>query len=171
MYDGRRREKPRALTLIELLVAAVILGVVAALAIPRLSHAAPRDRAEELRHALAVVRTAIELYYDDHGAYPGAGLENAEEASDAFVIQLSADSAASHQENRPSRLGPYLAESMPSCPVADCAHASRVAVRCGAHELRGDPTLDAGWIYDPQTGHIIANSTQMDANGARFDQY
>lgn len=137
----------RALTVVELLLAVAILGVLAALSLPAISHAAPSDEVE-LRASLARLRTAIALYRDEQGCYPGGGgpIE-----SDELIRALTS----------PPRV--YLEGGWPKSPFAD---ADAAPVR-----LSGSGPSRAHWVYDPQTGYITADSDGVDARGVRYDQY
>lgn len=73
----KRMRNQRGVTLIELLVVVVILGIIAAVAIPMV--AGNQDKAEEHTNLqnLNILQDALERYYIDHGKYPVAteGLE------------------------------------------------------------------------------------------------
>lgn len=57
-------------TLIELLVVVLILGILAAIALPQYQKAVTKSRAANLQHLLAAVVDASNLYYLQHGVYP-----------------------------------------------------------------------------------------------------
>lgn len=59
------RRRQRGLTLIELLVAMLILSILAAAALPYAEVTVQRQREIELRRALRTVRTAIDRFHDD----------------------------------------------------------------------------------------------------------
>ena len=172
--------KTSGFSLIELIVAVVILGVLAALAIPRFSQGAVNQNEADLRTNLAVLRTAIEMYYHDHGAYPAqrpAGAVGAEVGTAAaFIRQLTQYTDAEGQTcATPSdvfRHGPYLRNGVPPCPVS-AGHASAlVHLIAGEAEPAYDPTAaDAGWTYNCETGYIAANSPGEDLLGVRYDSY
>lgn len=171
--------KQRAFSIIELVVAVVILGVLAAMAIPRVSQGAT-DRAESgLKTDLAVLRTAIELYYHDHGAYPGqkpAGSGAPEAGTAAFVRQLTqytdAEGHASPTPSETSCHGPYLEHGIPTCPVSPVCPSARVYLIAGvAVPAHSQAAGDAGWIYNCETGYIAANSRDVDGRGVCYDSY
>jgi type II secretion system protein G len=63
-----RREK--GFTLIELLVVIAILGVLAAIAIPRITTSTATAKANACATNIDIMNTQIEMYYADKGEYP-----------------------------------------------------------------------------------------------------
>ena len=61
--------KKTGFTLIELLVCVVVIGILAAVAIPRFAHAKARSRAAAIRSDLRNLATAQEEYLSEHGEY------------------------------------------------------------------------------------------------------
>jgi len=59
-------------TLIELLVVIAVLGILAAVAIPRLTGVTDRARMSEYVSAGGTIRSAMEMYYAEEGEYPDA---------------------------------------------------------------------------------------------------
>lgn len=149
------------------IIVIIILGILAALAIPQFTTSTEDAKTSTLKGSLSVFRGAINLYYHEHNStYPGAvkidGTGTATAAGDnpdAFTKQLTQysardgeTSAARDPANFP--YGPYL-QAIPENPsnnlntvqVVDTA--SPIAV--------GDVTGSAGWIYSKQTGEIRAH--------------
>ena len=172
----KRADRKIGVSVVELIIAIVILGLVAAIAIPRLSRASGRNTIEDdLRHRLSVLRTAIELYRNQHEAYPGvvAGTP-AEDAAAAFVAQLTGRTRADGRACRAARadcFGPYLREGLPRSPFQKSAGPGRVFVWSEAGEPRASGAIDADWLFDCRTGYLIVNDPGKDAEGKRFDQY
>lgn len=175
----RRRSDSRGLSLIEMIVAIVILGVIAALTIPRFSQAASTSPEEKLRRRLAVLRIAIDRYYEDHGDYPGmraAGGSYGGAADPCAVInQLTLytdpEGRVSPTLDDQYYLGPYLRDGMPTCPVRPDAPIATLYVIDPSQRPQANPEIEAVWIYNHHTGYIAANCDLTDADGERFDSY
>jgi general secretion pathway protein G len=168
-----------AFSIVELIVVVVILGLLAAMAIPRFSQGATGDAESDLRTDLAVLRTAIEMYRHDHGAYPGqqpAGGTAPARTAAAFIRQLTqytdAEGHASLSRSATFCYGPYLRNAIPACSVAAPRPSARVCVITGSAVPAYDRNASrAGWVYNCDTGYIAANSDHADADGLRYDSY
>ncbi len=128
-------------TLIEILIVVVILGILAAIVLPQFTSAADESRTNSLKMTLFRVRTQIEIYYQQHGAYPSlATLEDqltlaSNDAGDTAAIGTSG-----------YKLGPYLQE-FPLNPETGTNTVSAGAVGTSA------------WYYDETTGELKANNS------------
>ena len=65
--------KKKGFTLIELLVVVAIIGLLATLSIVALNNARARARDAKRVADVKQIQTALELYYNDQGAYPTGG--------------------------------------------------------------------------------------------------
>lgn len=158
----RRPRLQDGFTLVELLIVVVILGVLAAIAIPQFSASTDDSKAAALDATLSNLRTAIELYYQQHGSYPSAvaagGSFGAVNTEAAFVAQLvkytSATGAASNTKDATYKYGPYLKKStVPTDPIKNVATVEVVtAGSLGMTATSGDP---GGWKFDNKTGQLI----------------
>jgi len=166
-------------SLVEVVLAVVILGLLAALTIPRLSTAAtPPDEGALLREHLKVMRVAIERYYQDHGVYPGAlghGQTAAGEPT-TVIAQLTrytdADGHVSDVRDARHRFGPYLRDGVPPCPVPPRIGRTGLCILAGDERPDFAPDApDAGWLYNPRTGRIAVNSDVVSPDGRGYISY
>lgn len=156
------RKQNRGFSLIELVIVVVIIGILAAIAIPRLSRGASGAGDSALSGNLKILRTAIDLYATEHGGtYP---------ATATFVTQLTqfTDDSGTVSSTKTSTAvyGPYL-RGVPTLPVGAKKGQNGVDLVANA------ATATVGWIYDPTTGTIRANTTagETDAKGSLYSAY
>ena len=72
----------KGFTLIELLVVIAIIGILSTSAMVSLNGARSKARDALRKGDMAQMRTALNLYYDDHEAYPSCGVVNEDEDDD-----------------------------------------------------------------------------------------
>jgi prepilin-type N-terminal cleavage/methylation domain-containing protein len=161
-------------TLVELLIVVIILGALAAIAIPQFTTSSEDAKLSALDTSLAELRSAVELYYHQHnGVYPGAKKEtdgsdvgNATDAATAFEKQLllysSAAGVTSTTKTATYKYGPYLKKALPKNPYNDLN-----TVLCDIAEDQIDIAASsgtAGWKFYTITGRLIANDGSHDSN-------
>jgi len=72
----RNFNSTKGFTLIELMIVIVILGILAALAIPHYSDMVWKAKQARAKNSLAALRSAVSTYYaDNEGIYPSANLQ------------------------------------------------------------------------------------------------
>lgn len=124
-------------TLVELVVVIMILGILAAVAVPKLVTTTSTATDNSLRQTLGVVRDAIELYTANNpGKFPGA---------DGSADTLKAD------------LKKYLRNEFPKSPVGNKSDSVNVV------SVAADAALpiggNFGWVYNATDGRFSANSS------------
>ncbi|MBN1765054.1 MAG: prepilin-type N-terminal cleavage/methylation domain-containing protein [Sedimentisphaerales bacterium] len=173
------RNKRKGFSMVELVIVIIILGIIAAIAIPRISSGSKNAGEAALRANLATVRNAIDWYYGEHKmSFPGAkadGLGNAAGSQTAFFNQLTmysdADGNCSASKDVAFPYGPYIRGSFPSLPVGANSGTNTVTVNASADPLESAAGDGTGWIYSTATGEIIANADETGADGATYDNY
>ena len=156
------RSADRAFSLVELVIVLVIIGIVAAIAVPRITRGATRASAVALRSDLATLRNAIELYRAEHeGALPAVG-RFADQMTKFSNLAGNAFSTSPDVANG-IVLGPYL-KAIPPLPVG---------ARRGATGVAAVSADGVGWIYTEATGRIRANTlvAEIDASAILFSTY
>ena len=171
MKKGNRKEEG-GFTLVELIIVIIIIGILAALAIPQFVSSTRDAQEATLSGDLAVMRNAINLYYHQHSStYPGAVKEDGTGAAtgagdnpDAFINQLSQytneqgqTSATLDRVNFP--FGPYLMRGVPDNPLAVAgADVDGVSVTTDNTTMTADADPAVGWKFSKNTGEWIANN-------------
>ena len=181
----------RGFTLVELLIVAIILAILAAIVVPQFATTTTDAQESALRANLSAIRGAIDLYRQQHGEYPGALASTggtctggtagtgALETQPALEEQLSRYTNANGQSctltvGGSFQFGPYIKEdAIPANPITGSNTVAIVgAAAAGAGDLAmaGDGA-GLGWKYDVTSGKFIANDTNTDSAGNTYDSY
>jgi general secretion pathway protein G len=132
----------KAFSLIELVIVIIIMGVISAIAIPRMVRGAEGADVTGLQADLAVLRGAIEMYKYEHSAFPTVL---------NFEAQLADETDAAGGPG--TDYGPYVVK-IPTLKTGVKKGETGVAAA-------GDPPAfidsPAGWLYNETTGEIWAN--------------
>lgn len=141
MHSEKRPASRRAaFTLIELVVVVLIIGIIAAVAAPRMFDTANDARRNTARHSLGVLRDSIELYLAENGSYPGDAGTGADLEND---------------------LKPYLKSPFPKLTIAGAPGNGTVKYETnGAGVGAADGSTD--WLYDNADGSLVINVSGFD---------
>jgi len=128
-----RNHKRAAFSLVELVVVVLIIGILAAIAAPRMFDTAGNARDAATKASLGIVRDSIELYKSQNGSYPPAAT-------------LS------------TAIRPYMKGTFPSVQTTLATNQNNTVVASAA-----DPITvvagTAGWAYNQSTGEFVVNSS------------
>ena len=173
-------------TLVELLVVVVILAIIAAIVVPQFSSATDDAKESVVASNLARMRSAIDLYKEQHGHYPGDVVSNgatcpgggtagtgtiasaaqrATSFGDQLTMYTNAAGQACSTTDATFKFGPYLktavlgAAGLPDNAVT-VTNAVDV-VTAGDLSLASTVTT-GGWKYDATIGKLIADHSDFD---------
>ena len=83
------RRNQGGFTLVELMIVVIIVGILAAVAIPRYQGATERAKASEAVAALGTIRGALRVYYAEHGTYVNANFIDGAQVTAGNVLDVS----------------------------------------------------------------------------------
>ncbi len=161
----RAELRRRGFTLVELLIVVIILAILAAIVVPQFASSTDDAKLAALDTTLSNTRSAVDLYFAQHGAYPSAAGDgtNAAGTPAAFVSQLTlyteASGDAATSKDATHVYGPYLrASTLPADPITNVASLVIVpAASAGTLPLTADAGDPGGWKFDNVTGQFIMN--------------
>ncbi len=124
--------KRRGFTLVELVIVVLVLGILTAVAAPKMMNTATNARTNGTKQSLFVLRDALELYRSQNGSYPTAATINT-----ALASYLS---------------GPF--------PIAQVGTNQNSAVAASTQNPITSVEAGAyGWAYNQTTGEIRVNDS------------
>ncbi len=164
----------KAFTLVEILIVVLILGILAAIVLPRFSNASALARANMLADDLRVFRTQLVVYKSQHrGVAPGypGGDPLAVPTEAQLILHLTKASNASGDTAEPGTpgypYGPYFREVPPN-PINGKA---TVQVIANGESFPAAGDNSHGWIYQPSTMLLKADCPGTDEKGKAFFDY
>ncbi len=186
-----RKAIQQGFTLVELLIVVIILALLAAIVVPQFASSTDDAKLASLDTTLSNLRASIDLYYQQHGEYPGeltavdaacvagtdgtgtggAGVQGAQAFLDQLSLYTDVDGGTCSVKDANFQYGPYLKKgSLPGNPITGVA---TLEVVDDGDILMAGTNVDLGWKYDILAGKFIANdTTDPDAAGPQvsYDQ-
>ncbi len=180
------KRKVQGFTLVELLIVAVVLAIFAAIVVPQFASTTDEAKESALKSDLAAMRSAIDLYRQQHSTYPGAvaasggtctgGTAGGAVGAAAFEDQLIFYSNAAGQTctvKLPAfPYGPYLREdAIPGDAVTGLNTVVIATTDAGDLQMGADAAGVGGWKFSTTTGKMVVNNAGADSKGVDFDTY
>jgi general secretion pathway protein G len=137
-----------AFTLVELVVVIMILGILAAVAAPKLLKTSQTATDNGLRQTLSIVRDAIELYAAENGG----------------TLPPCADATTSLQ----TALKPYIRGTFPVSPIGT---KNQDVKADSGNPLSADAIPVTGWMYNTSTGEFICNSDALSGDSTAYETF
>lgn len=146
------RLKAKGFTLIELMIVVAIIGILAAIAIPRFAQMLEKSREGSTKGNLGSIKSAASIYYGDtQGTWP------------TTLSSFSAYGFSKYLDNiSPVKVtGAFVASvSSPAGALVTMTGQSSVPTGSGT-----------GWLYDSSFGSVYVNSTIKDSKSIPYSFY
>ena len=184
MKRSKSVRRQSGFTLVELLIVAILLAILAAIVVPQFASTTTEAEESALRANLAAMRSAIDLYRQQHGEYPGASASsggtcttgvgtgaagNVQAIEDQLTRYTNAAGGSCALQEVGYAFGPYLKEDvLPANPITDSTVFA--IVNTGNLDMAADGA-GLGWKYDSTSGKLIANDTNLDSQGVAYSTY
>ena len=166
--------KSKAFTLVELLIVVAILGILAAIALPRLQGNIIRAKEAVAKDSLRTIRSQIELYKNQHDGVAPGYMGAVQAPVTILAYQFTGTSAAngaavsSKVPTSPYFYGPYISD-LPKNPFNNLSNIKYIAAAVEfASAVDG---TSSGWLYKKETAEIRVNWTGSDSENVNYYDY
>jgi prepilin-type N-terminal cleavage/methylation domain-containing protein len=145
----------KGFTLIELMIVVAIIGILAAVAIPKFAQMLEKAREGATKGNAGAIKSAVSIYYGDNtGVWPGDINPN----TTNYFFTKYMDTLPPVKVLHPASLGGITLSGT-------CNTALIVAVTATID------TVSDGWKYNKSAGDVWVNNSQTDSGGVQYSMY
>jgi len=157
----KKLKKSKGFTLIELMIVVAIIGILAAVAIPKFADLVTKSKEAAVKGTLGAVRSAISIYYGDQEGYYASNLFDGLSTGNKYMPTMS---------NIPS-LGAYVIPKT-NTTLGNPGHTggtySNLSAAAGVGSAYNDTTA---LNYNTATGDVGVNCTHNDTKSVVWTTY
>ena len=188
MNSSKSSKRQSGFTLVELLIVAIILAILAAIIVPQFASTTTDATESALRANVTGMRSAIDLYRQQHGEYPGVetavpGVSvtcGGNDGVGAVKTPAALTSQLTLYSNRNGMscsaagadfpFGPYIQDDvLPTNPITGIG--TVVIIETGNLDMSASIGTGLGWLYDIITGKFIVNDDSLDSQDVAYSTY
>lgn len=148
-------KKSKGFTLIELMIVVAIIGILAAIAIPKFADLIRKSKEGATKGSLAAIRSAVTIYYgENEGVYPSTATASAD--GDEITTEFE---------------GMLVPKYLSAMPLVKLGHPGVADTNKVYYDSDGSQNK-SGWGYmGPASGEVIVSSTRDDSKGTKISTW
>jgi len=153
---AKRRYIKLAFSLVELMIVVAVIGIVAAMVIPKVTNYSQEAKEAAAKENLHTLRAAIELYASKHDGIPPGYINN-----DPIAYSVPLGTYA-----RDQLLNEHCLRQIPRNPFND-----KATILCIRTNFEFPITGNYGYVYKPSTKTIKLDTPGTDSKGVLYSEY